>query len=48
MKAVRFSQVVARSGHPEVYTLWTTPELQNGKAVAAYQTLENALAAGAE
>ena len=26
MKTVRFSQVVARSGQPEVYTLWTAPE----------------------
>ena len=26
MKTVRFSQVVASSGQPEVYTLWTAPE----------------------
>lgn len=30
MKTVRFSQVVARSGDPEVYTLWTTPEEDRG------------------
>jgi len=38
VKTVRFSEVVARSGRPEIHLTWTTPAADRGLQAAVKQT----------